>query len=225
MVSPNENVGGTTTSVSPTTVDDRGIRETHYSIPSLGHGHLPTHHGHHHFWGSVIAGTVIAISLSVTFYALMFGCHVGLYNPQGDVNWGVGAVIWSAITALLAFYVGGFVAGHLADDDRHGFIHGLSVWALSVPVVLVLTSIVAIATSMTYGGMAPAAAGHVRVGFMPTIIQLSPGVGWMLFISLICGLVAAVFGSLSAANGDLLPGSMTNTTDTTTTSSVTSDVH
>jgi hypothetical protein len=155
----------------------------------------------------------------------MFACHVGLYNPQGDVNWGVGAVIWSAVTAAIAFYIGGLIATLLMPLDRHGWIHGLSVWALSVPLVLVLTSFVAIGTSLAYGGMAPAAAGHVRIGFVPTIIQLSPGVGWMLFISLICGLVFAIFGGLSGGNRDLLVPGVTSGHTTTSTVTPTSDVH
>jgi hypothetical protein len=200
MVSQTENVPLPTPA---TTVDDRGIRETHYGTAYVP-GNVPSLVGHYNsFWGSVIAGTVIAISLSVLSYALMFACHVGLYNPQGDVNWGVGAVIWSAVTAAITFFIGGLVASLLMPLDRHGWIHGFSVWGLSVPLVLLITSFVAIGTSMTYGGMAPTAEGHVRIGFMPTIIQLSAGVGWMLFISLASGLVFAILGGLSGGNRDL----------------------
>jgi hypothetical protein len=182
--------------VTGTVTDDRGMKETSHS-----YGYTPGVVAHHHsFLMTVFAGTIAAISLSVLSYALMFACHVGLYNPQGDVNWGVGAVIWSVLTAALTFFIGGYVAGSLSPDENHGWIQGFMVWALSVPLVLILTSFVAIGTSMAYGGMAPAAGGHVSLGFVPTIIQLSPGVGWMLFLSLISGLVFAVFGGL--AGGD-----------------------
>ena len=77
------------------------------------------------------------------------------------------------------------MAASLQPIDRYGWVHGFMVWALSVPMILVLTSLIAIGTALTYGGAAPAVAGHVRLGFMPTILQLSPGVGWMLFLSMI----------------------------------------
>src|SRR5438067_13559066 len=110
--------------------------------------------------------------------------------------------MWSAITALIAFYIGGFITGLLTSVERHGWIHGLVVWGLSIPITLMLTSFVAIGTSLAYGGMAPTAGGHVRLGFVPTIVQLSPGVGWMLFVSLLCGLIASIAGGLSGGNVD-----------------------
>jgi len=54
-----------------------------------------------------------------------------------------------------------------------------------------------------YGGT-PAAAGHVRIGFMPTIIQLSSGAAWMLFISLASGLLFAILGGLVGGNRDMV---------------------
>ncbi|HEX8521376.1 MAG TPA: hypothetical protein VF669_03905 [Tepidisphaeraceae bacterium] len=187
-----------------TVTGDRGIAENYGSSGTANTGaYQPSLVGHYHsFWGSVFAGSIAAISLSVLSYALMFGCHVGLYNPQGDVNWGVGALIWSVITAAVAYFIGGSVAAALQPVDRHGWVHGFMVWALSVPLVLVLTSMIAIGTSMTYGGAAPAAGGHVRLGFMPTILQLSPGVGWMLFLSMVSGMVFAIFGGLAGGNRD-----------------------
>jgi hypothetical protein len=43
----------------------------------------------------------------------------------------------------------------------------------------------------------------VRIGFMPTIIQLSSGAAWMLFLSLACGMFFAILGGLAGGNRDL----------------------
>lgn len=209
MVMQSENASLTTGTVT----DDRGIKEQF----NQGYGtaysgvYSPSLVGRYHsFWGSVIAGSLASISLSVLSYALMFGCHVGLYNPEGNIHWGVGAVIWSAVTAAIVYFIGGLIAALLQPVDRHAWIHGFTVWALSIPLVLLITSFVAMGTSMTYGGIAPAASGHVSLGFMPTIVQLSPGVAWMLFISMICGLVFAIFGGLAGGNRDYVTNVSTN---------------
>jgi hypothetical protein len=205
MVSQHETAPGTTTVVT----DDRGIREqsTYGYGAAYTPGHVPSLVGRYHsFWGSVVAGTVAAISLSVLSYALMFAVGISQNNPTGNPDFGWGAVIWSALTAAIAFFIGGLVASVLMPLDRHGWVHGFTVWALSVPVTLVLTSFVAMGVALTYGpyGGSPAATGHVRIGFMPTIIQLSSGAAWMLFISLASGLLFAIFGGLAGGNRDMI---------------------
>jgi len=207
MVSQHETVPISGTASTTVVTDDRGMREHSYGY-GMAHtpGHVPSLLGRYHsFWGSVVAGMVAAISLSVLSYALMFAVGIGQNNPTGNPDFGWGAAIWSGLTAAVAFFIGGLIASLLMPLDRHGWVHGFTVWALAVPVVLLITSFVAMGTALTYGpyGGPSASAGHVRIGFMPTIIQLSSGAAWMLFLSLACGLFFAIFGGLAGGNRDL----------------------
>src|SRR5581483_4780412 len=63
-------------------------------------------------WGPIIAGlaTTITTLVVLTLLGLAFGLSV--YNSGSDV--GTGAKIWSAVSAVLAFLAGGYVAGETA---------------------------------------------------------------------------------------------------------------
>src|SRR5262245_19367105 len=162
MVSQTEILPGGGTVVT----DDRGVRQPDYYGMAYTPGHVPSIvERYHSFWGSVVAGTVAAISLSVLSYALMFAAGISQNNPTGNPDFGWGAALWSALTAAVAYFLGGMIASLLMPLDRHGWVHGFTVWALSIPVVLLLTSFVAMGTALTYGpyGGPPASAGHVRI--------------------------------------------------------------
>ncbi|HPD83521.1 MAG: hypothetical protein R3D88_04630 [Alphaproteobacteria bacterium] len=116
-------------------------------------------HCHHHFeWGVVLAGTVIATTLSVIF--MQFGSIVGLSSDavlSANVtmtHWAVIAIgLWILATQMAASAVGGYTAGRLRsrtpdltpheNEVRDGF-YGLSVWATSTAVVAVVAGISAL---------------------------------------------------------------------------------
>lgn len=90
-------------------------------------------------WGSIIAGvvTVMAVSLLLTTFGTSLG--FSLLSPQSDdmVNGTDKAVlVWSVISIVLSLACGGFVAGRLAGAD--GTIHGFLSWATSLVVASVL---------------------------------------------------------------------------------------
>lgn len=101
-------------------------------------------------WGSVIAGVVTVIAMSILLWIL--GSAIGLFmiDPQSQHPFsGVGTTvgIWSAIAVIISLAAGGFVAGKLAGRD--GIIHGFIVWATTMLATIIL--------------MVFAAAGAVRV--------------------------------------------------------------
>jgi hypothetical protein len=73
----------------------------------------------------------------------MLGIGIGAstIDPTADVpsgsSLGIGAGLWWAISALIAVFVGSYVAGRLAGspDRMDGMLHGLVTWALSTLVV------------------------------------------------------------------------------------------
>lgn len=76
-------------------------------------------------WGAVVAGTAVAIAVSLllNIFGVAFG--VGLFH---------GAGVWVVFSTLIAMAIGGYVAGRLAGTFSHldSELHGLTVWAFTV---------------------------------------------------------------------------------------------
>lgn len=90
-------------------------------------------------WGSIIAGviTVLAISLLLTTLGASLG--FSLLSPlSDDVTNGSGkaVLIWTVFGIVISLAAGGFVAGRLAGAD--GAIHGFLIWGTSLLVATVL---------------------------------------------------------------------------------------
>lgn len=98
-------------------------------------------------WGPIIAGMLSALTVFVALSVL--GAAVGattLYaNGTGSANtnhYGVAAGIWGAVSALIAFFIGGFVAAKTAavGGGGNGWINGVMVFVASLPLIIWLTS-------------------------------------------------------------------------------------
>lgn len=90
-------------------------------------------------WGSILAGVVTVMAVSLLLTTLGSSLGFSLLSPQSDdvIN-GAGktVMIWSVISIVLSLAAGGFVAGRLAGAD--GTIHGFLSWATSLLVASVL---------------------------------------------------------------------------------------
>ncbi|MGN6625952.1 MAG: hypothetical protein ACTHLN_04975, partial [Tepidisphaeraceae bacterium] len=79
-------------------------------------------------WGPVIAGLFVALATLVVLATL--GVAVGFSSADQNSSassFGIGAGIWGAATALIAFFVGGMVAARSAATpvtaiDTHGHL-------------------------------------------------------------------------------------------------------
>ena len=80
-------------------------------------------------WGSIIAGVVTFLAVTVLLSLVTAGIGLG--------GSGIGAGIWSVIALAIALAAAGFVAGALAV--RSGLLHGFLTWATSLVVALALT--------------------------------------------------------------------------------------
>lgn len=123
-------------------------------------------------WAAVIAGAVIAAALSLML--LVGGAGLGFVSMSpwgGDgasaTMLGVAAIVWMIVTQIIAYGVGGYVAGRLRTrwvdihsdeiyfrDTAHGFL----VWALSAVISAV---VVGSALASMVGGVARVGAGAV----------------------------------------------------------------
>lgn len=132
-------------------------------------------------WGPILAGVVTA--LAVMLFLTVLGIALGLSAFNRDQNlqaWGTAAGIWGGLSALLAFFFGGWMAGRgsYAGPDRNGVLNGFVAGATTLILLLWL------ATSTLTGVL----------GFFATnVTNLAAGVG------------AAAPAALDAANVETVP--------------------
>jgi hypothetical protein len=108
-------------------------------------------------WGAIIAGGVAAAAMAVILMFLGAGLGLMAVSPWGDregaeKTLGIGVIVWSFLVQIIAFGVGGYLAGRLRTrwttlhrdesyfrDTAHGFL----TWALGSLVTLcIMTSAV-----------------------------------------------------------------------------------
>lgn len=112
-------------------------------------------------WGSIIAGAVSGAAVFTVLSLLTAALGFGIFsansaNPFEGIGFFTG--LWTAITLIVSFCAGGFVAGYAARST--GLLHGAITWAVTV---LLLFTLVfnAVATTL---GVAGNAVGAVAGG-------------------------------------------------------------
>ncbi len=124
-------------------------------------------------WAAVIAGAVIAAALTLALFAGGTGLGFLSVSPWSGEGAsapaiGVGLIVWMLATQIVAYGIGGYVAGRLRTKwvDVHSdevyfrdTAHGFLVWALSavVSAVLLGASIATLASGVAKAGAAVAA--------------------------------------------------------------------
>jgi heme/copper-type cytochrome/quinol oxidase subunit 2 len=121
-------------------------------------------------WAAVIAGAFIAAALSLILLALGTGFGLSATSPWSNAGSsasriGVGAIIWLIFVQIIAFGIGGYLAGRLRTkwvdvhtnevyfrDTAHGFL----VWAVGV---VITAAFLASATVSALGHTLPTTAG------------------------------------------------------------------
>src|SRR6185437_5960645 len=100
-------------------------------------------------WGAIFAGAIAVIAVESLLNLLGAGVGAATINPQQGQMPGqglaVGAVIWFVLSWILALFIGGWVAGRLADNPskRDGALYGFVTWALaSLALVFMLSTAV-----------------------------------------------------------------------------------
>jgi hypothetical protein len=123
-------------------------------------------------WGAVLAGVIIILAVQLLLSMLGIGIGASTIDPTADVpsgsSLGIGAGLWWAISALIAVFVGSYVAGRLAGspDRTDGMLHGLVTWGLSTLVVFwmlttTLSSLIGGAFNVVGSALQTAAQGAV----------------------------------------------------------------
>jgi hypothetical protein len=169
------------------------VREEHYGVAEPGLGMRPYDLAR---WGPVFAGVFVSLSLIVLLgvlgAALGFGLAGPATAPNVAANLGNAAMIWGALTLIVAFFAGGWVAARLTSTatPEIGLIHGVAVWGVTIVGLLLLGAIgVAGLVGTITGPGAPAVPGTPG-----TNMGLAQGAAWGTFIALALGLAAAAIG-------------------------------
>jgi uncharacterized protein HemX len=175
-------------------------------------------------WGAVFAGLVTALSTLLLLSIL--GLAIGLTTfEQSDQlsNFGIGAGIWGAISTIVAFLLGGWVAASTAAvrGRSNALLNGAMVWAVAIPLIMYLlgsgvgsmintatdaaaagATAVTEATNPTAGDAATAvdtAQAQVQQIDPATVENAAQNAGeatWGTLLALLLGLAAAVGGGL-----------------------------
>ena len=90
-------------------------------------------------WGPIIAGLFTALSTLAVLSVLGIAVAGTAYDPGDQArNFGIGAGVWGAVSVLIAFAVGGWLAARSAAvrGANNGLLNGAMVWAVAIPLLL-----------------------------------------------------------------------------------------
>jgi hypothetical protein len=90
-------------------------------------------------WGPIIAGLFAALSTLAVLTVLGVAVAGSAYDPGDSARaFGIGAGVWSAISALIAFFIGGCLASRSAAvrSEGSGVLNGAMVWVVAIPLML-----------------------------------------------------------------------------------------
>lgn len=159
---------------------DIGVKRT-------GDAAVIEHTGFRLSWGAIFAGLIVATGLHLALALLGVAIGMSAWNPADpfrtigadDVATGVG--IWTAISGIIALFIGGMTTGRLAGllTAGDGALHGVVMWALTMIVILwLLVSGVGFLLGGAFGivgrtaGAAVGAVGQVAGAAGPDLAQV-----------------------------------------------------
>jgi len=167
-------------------------------------------------WGPIWAGLLAAFFTLLVLSLLGLAIGASTVNAgqaaQGSVNQNAGqySAIWAGITAILAFLVGGYVAGRTAAVHERGWaaLNGALVFLLALPILLWLASqglgaIIGNASNIAGGlGINLGQLGNTATGAAKSITpaqaqqaaDTARNTAWGTLIGLILGCGAAALG-------------------------------
>jgi hypothetical protein len=143
-------------------------------------------------WGAIWAGVFTFVAIWSVFGSLgiaIFASSANANAARPVLGMSVGIGIWAIVLTIVAMYVAGRETVHLAAvNNRHdGLLHGMIMFGLSVVAVLILT----VLGGSVMNGSAQSA------GTTPYMFTLVADLGWIGFVALFLGWLAALLGASS----------------------------
>ncbi len=158
-------------------------------------------------WGPIWAGLLIALGIQIVLGAIGLAVALSTYNAAAP-NFGARVAsflsIWSVISALIALFIGGFIAGRMAAvlGFRNGLVQGTVVWALAM-LLGVLLSALGISGLLSAVNIAPfltaRGAGLTSPEQMALARNAASGAWWFVVGTIVAWIAAAGGGVLGSA--------------------------
>ena len=108
-------------------------------------------------WGPVIAGLFTALSTLVVLSVLGAAVAGSTFDPGDQARtYGIGTGVWAAVSMLIAFGLGGWLAAKSAAVRGHhnGVLNGAMVWIVAIPLMLWMISAAVGTAARTASGLA-----------------------------------------------------------------------
>ena len=108
-------------------------------------------------WAAIFAGLFTTVTTFILLSVLGLAIGATTFTPGDNLaGFGTGAGIWSAASALIAFFIGGLIAARSAavNGRGNGALNGAMVWIVLIPLALYLVSSGIGSTLRTLGGIA-----------------------------------------------------------------------
>ncbi len=127
-------------------------------------------------WGAIFAGALVALLTLTLLNMLFYGIGISSINTASEQNpiagLGIGTLIATVISNLVALFLGGYVAGKLAGTPRRfpGIMHGVLTWAL-------LTIFTFYLATTAIGSLVSGVTGAVGSAFSAATSGISSAVG------------------------------------------------
>jgi hypothetical protein len=127
-------------------------------------------------WRAILAGTVAGLAVHLLLTLFGIGLGAGMVDPVTDENplaaFSVGAVIAWSVSALIALFVGGWVAGRFVPtgSKQSGGLHGFLVWSLATIAVFTFATS---SLGLAIGGVAKVVGQGVELAAKPAAAAAS----------------------------------------------------
>jgi hypothetical protein len=160
-------------------------------------------------WGPILAGVAATLTAMLVFTALGLAIGTSAFEPGTDVtDWGTSAGIYGVAAALLAFFIGGWMAARTAAVGgefaglTNGFVAGAVslmglVWLSTTGLVNLVgflgNNLYTVANAVSDGGSLEDAADTAAANTGVTFSDVEKG-AWMTFAVIVAALVASALG-------------------------------
>lgn len=155
-------------------------------------------------WGPIWAGLLLALSIQLVLGSIGLAVILTTYDPAA-ANFTQRAAttlsIWTAISSLIALFIGGYVAGRMAAvlGFRNGLAQGSMVWALAVVIgmILGLAGIGGVLSLTTIGNVMQA----LQLGGEEArrVASIAAGSAWWFVVGAVIAWAAAAGGGVLGA--------------------------
>lgn len=157
-------------------------------------------------WGPIWAGLLLALGIQLVLGMIGLAVALSSYNPSA-ANFAARVTstlsIWSVVSALIALFVGGFIAGRMAAvlGLRNGLVQGSVVWALAVIIGLVLSAfgVAGVLGSVTNIGTLMARGAMLTGPEATTLVRSAAAGTWWAVVGAILAWAAAAGGGILGA--------------------------